>query len=130
MRLEAKFWPERRLVTWQECLADFARWRGTSGEAIISNALQCRDADVPAGFAARLIVTVNKGEGGASRSGSAVLIGADIARCFAFVAFVRPPAALQDDELLARIALVTDGIIPKIRPRNVEQRLEDGLSRH
>ena len=129
MRLEAKFWPERRLVTWQECLADFGRWRGTSGESIISNAIQSKDASVPAGFASRLIVTINKGAQGSNSAGSALLIGADIARCFAFVASVQPSVALKDDELMARIALATEGIIPRIRSRSIEQRLEDGVKR-
>ena len=123
MQLEAKLWPARRLVTWQECLADFGRWRGDSVGGILARAIETKDISVPPGFTTRLIVTVSHGEADRSHAGSVLAVGADVARCFAFVGSIHPLAALPEDELLARVALVTEGIVPRIRARSIEQRL-------
>jgi hypothetical protein len=125
MSLEAKLWPERRLVTWQDCLEDLGRWRNVSGQSMVSNALQSRDMKGPSGFSSHLLVTVNKGSQAHDRTGTAVLVGADIARCFAFWVSIETRNQSNEDELLARMALVTEGILPKIRLRSVEQRIDD-----
>jgi len=125
MSLEAKLWPERRLVTWQDCLEDLGRWRNVSGQSMVSNSFQSRDMMGPSGFSSHLLVTVSKGSQSHDRTGTVVLVGADIARCFAFWASVETRDNSNEDELLARIALVTEGILPKIRLRSVEQRIDN-----
>lgn len=125
MSLEAKLWPERRLVTWQDCLEDLGRWRNVSGQSMLSNSFQSRDIRGPSGFSSHLLVTVSKGSQAHDHGGTAVLIGADIAHCFAVWASVETRDKSNEDELLARMALVTEGILPKIRLRSVEQRIDD-----
>jgi len=125
MSIEAKLWPERRLVTWQDCLEDLGRWRNVSWQSMVSNALQSRDIRGPSGFSSHLLVTVSKVSQAHDRTGTAVLVGADIARCFAFWASIETQVNSNEDELLARMALVTEGILPKIRLRSVEQRIDD-----
>jgi hypothetical protein len=58
----------------------------------------------------------------ARRTGTASLVGADVARCIAVWATVSD--TVSDDELMARMALVTEGILPKVRLRTVEQRID------
>jgi hypothetical protein len=123
MRLEAKLWPERRLVTLQDCITDLGRWRAVTGHSIDASAQQSRTVNVPAGFSSQLTVDLHEGDKSATRSGKAVLIGADVARCFAVWATVEAGTA-SDDEFLARMALLTEGILPKIRLRTVEQRVD------
>jgi hypothetical protein len=111
-------------VTWQDCLEDLGRWRNVSEQSMVSNNLQSRDMKGPSGFSSHLLVTVSKGSQVHDRAGTAVLVGADIARCFAFWASIETRDHPNEDELLARMALVTEGILPKIRLRSVEQRID------
>ncbi len=123
MRVEAKLWPERRLVTWQQCLADLGRWRHLPAQPVNSGPLQSKDLSVPAGFSSHLWVHVTQRDPGTSRTGTVVLVGADVARCFALWTTVDIPGASDEDELLARVALVTEGVVPRVRLRGVEQRI-------
>lgn len=122
MKLEAKLWPERRLVTWQECRADIQRWRaGAALPTAATESLEARQLAIPDGFDSRLFVTTT---GVQQARGTVLLVGADVGHCFAFVATVGSNAGLSEDELLARVALVTEGVVPKIRLRQAEERVQ------
>lgn len=122
LRLEAKLWSERRLVTPEECLADLHRWRDTAQETTESSPIESRVARLPEGFDSRLTVTLDKVGPDPTERAVVLLVGADISRCFGVVAKLEPQKPITQNELLARIALVTEGILPKIRLRTIEQR--------
>ncbi len=123
LRLEAKLWSERRRVTPDECLVDLRRWRSDWGKPQGVNPVESRVAKVPAGFDSRL--TVTSGTDPKPIHGATILlVGADIGRCFAFLAAVEPTEPMSQSELLARAALVTEAILPKIRLRAIEDRIE------
>jgi hypothetical protein len=96
-----------------------------SEQSTDSNTVQSTDIRVPAGFSSHLLVHVANRSSGTTRTGTVALVGADIARCFAVWSTVQVQGASNDDELLARIALITEGILPKIRLRAVEQRVNE-----
>jgi hypothetical protein len=122
LRLEAKLWSERRLVTPEECLTDLHRWRGTAQETLEASPVESRVARLPEGFDSRLTVTLNRFGPDPKERAVVLLVGADISRCFGVVAKLEPQKPISQNELLARIALVTEGILPKIRVRTIEQR--------
>ena len=124
LKLRARLWPERRQVAPEECLSDLNRWRGTSGQIQRANPVESQTRAVPDGFDARLTVTTGKFDKREIEGAVIVLVGADISRCFALVAEIEPTEAISQNELLARAALVTEGIVPKIRLRAIEQRIE------
>lgn len=122
MRIEAKLWPERRLVTWQDCLVDLGRWRAIS--PMVSNTLESKDVNLPVGFSSHLSVHIDDRNPVRSRTATVMLVGSDVSRCVALWTQVQVPGASNDDELLARVALITEGIFPKFRLRSVEQRVD------
>ena len=124
LKLEARLWPERRRVTPEECSSDVRRWRGTLGQAERTNPVESQVKAVPEGFDSRLTLTTGKFDKQQNEGAVIVLVGADISRCFAFIAEIAPVQAISQNELLARAALVTEAIVPKIRLRAIEQRIE------
>lgn len=124
MDLEARLWPERRGVTPEECLADLHLWRRYLGEKPSARSVESRVEKVPKGFDSRLNVTLGLVDRKPSNAAAVLLVGADTSRCFAFVASLTPTEATAASELMARVALVTEAIIPKIRLRTIEQRIE------
>ena len=122
MRVEARLWPERRLVTWQDCLVDLGRWRTIT--PVDSNTLQSKDVNLPAGFTSHLFVHVTDRNPMKSRTGTVTLVGADVSRCVAFWTTVQVPGTSNDDELLARVALITEGVLPRFRLRSIEERID------
>ena len=124
LKLQARLWPERRQVAPEECLADLNRWRGAMGQIQRANAVESQTRAVPEGFDSRLTLTTGKFDKREIEGAVIILVGADIARCFAFVADIEPSQPISQNELLARAALVTEGIVPKIRLRAIEQRIE------
>ena len=124
LKLEAKLWPERRRVTPEECLTDLHRWRGNWGQIQGANPVESQVKTLPDGFDSRLTMTTGKFDKQPNAGAIILLVGADISRCFAFVATLEPAQPISQNELLARVALVTEAIIPKIRLREIEQRIE------
>lgn len=124
LKLEAKLWSERRAVAPDECLIDLRRWRDGFGQLKGANPVESQVEMVPAGFDSRLTVSVGRGDQNPSDGAVILLVGADISRCFAFVASLEPRKPISQSELLARVALVTEAILPKIRLRAIEQRVE------
>jgi hypothetical protein len=132
LKLEARLWPERRQVTPEECLSDLQRWRSNLDLSQRANPVQSQTKAVPEGFDSRLTLTTGKlppgKQGGLAAGGHEAafifLVGADVSRCFAFLAEIEPAQAVSQDELMTRAALVTEAIIPKIRLRAIEQRIE------
>lgn len=124
LKLEAKLWPERRQVTKQECLTDLSRWRSEARPGARANQVRTEGASIPQGFDSQLTVTTSKASGSENEGIVVLLVGAEVARCFGFVATLSPAKPLPRDELLARTALVTEGVIPKIQLRTIEQRIE------
>jgi hypothetical protein len=123
LKLEAKLWPEGRRVTPDECLVDLRRWRSDWGQTQGVNPVESRAEKVPAGFDSRLTVTAGT-ESKPIHGAYILLIGADIGRCFAFLAAIEPTEPMTQSEVLARAALVTEAILPKIRVRAIEGRIE------
>jgi hypothetical protein len=123
MKLEARLWSERRRVTTDECLADLRRWRREPGRDQWAKPVESRVERVPEGFDSRLLVALGRVGPESTGAATILLVGADISRCFAFMASVEPTRALSQSELLARVALVTEAILPKIRLRAIEQRV-------
>ncbi len=124
LKLEARLWPEHRQVTPDECLSDLRRWRGTLRQAERARPVESQAKAVPEGFDSRLTLTTGKFDKQQNEGALIVLVGADISRCFALVAEIGPVQAISQNELLARAALVTEAIVPKIRLRAIEQRIE------
>jgi len=135
LKLEARLWPERRQVTLEECRTDLARWRPTVSPARLSSSKPEAETEraasiventvhIPQGFDSQLTVTRGKMSGSLNEGAVVLLIGADLSRCFAFVATLTPTAPLAESELMARAALVTEAIVPKIRLKSIEQRIE------
>lgn len=124
LKLEAKLWTERRRVTPDECLSDLRRWRGDLGQNQGANPIESRVENVPKGFDSRLTVSMGRDDQKPIEGAVILLVGADISRCFAFMASLEPAEPISQNELLARVALVTEAILPKIRLRTIEQRIE------
>ena len=127
LKLEAKLWSEHRQVTEQECLTDLTRWRSEALKGPKVSQVRTEDAHIPQGFDSHLTVTMGKVAGSETDLAVILLVGADVSRCFAFVATLVPTKPLPENELLARTALVTEGIIPKIHLRTIAQRVEPSL---
>ncbi len=123
LKLEARLWPERRRVTPEECLSDLQRWRrGNLDLSQRANPVQSQTRAVPEGFDSRL--TLSTSNLGGREAVFIVLVGADVSRCFAFLAEVEPAQPVSQDEIMTRAALITEAIIPKIRLRAIEQRID------
>jgi len=127
LKLEAKLWPERRQVTTEECLTDLRRWRPETQPGPNAHEVRSERSHLPEGFDSQLSVTVGKIGGSANEGVLTLLVGADVSRCFAFLATLTPKVPLSEAELLTRTAVVTEGIIPKIRLRSIDQRVESAL---
>ena len=124
LKLEAKLWSERRRVTPDECLVDLRRWRGDWVQTPGVNPVESRVEKLPEGFDSRLTVTTGADRPGPTQGTLVLLIGADISRCFAFLATLEPAEPMSQSEILARAALVTEGILPKIHLRTIAERIE------
>ena len=144
MKLEARVWPERRQVTLEDCRTDLGRWRPAASLAQLGSeaakpspsagrvstepgraaSVAYSTVHVPQGFDSQLTVTHGKMSGSLNQGSVVLLVGADVSRCFAFLATLTPTTPLADSELMARAALVSEAIVPKIRLKSIEQRIE------
>jgi hypothetical protein len=123
--LSVRTWRAGRLVTAEDCKKQIRLWRpeGPDPEARPESVIERRVIDAPAGYATELVVGVQRGDQGSELEGFVIAVGHTIGECYAALYSTRAGGKNPESTLGERLALVTEGILPRIAKRGIEDRV-------
>jgi len=123
--LSVRTWRAGRLATAADCKKQIRLWRPQSPdpEAQPESVIERRVIDAPAGYATELVVGVQRGRQGGELEGFVVAVGHTIGECYAALYSTRAGGKNPESTLGERLALVTEGILPRIARRGIEDRV-------
>jgi hypothetical protein len=119
--LRARTWLAPRLVTAADCEKQARLWRPQIPE-VVEDAVVRRELRAPEGYSGQVVVGVLPA--GDALEGYAVAFGASVGRCYAAIFTTRTSGPGSDHTLGKRLALVTDGVIERVRARSIEDRVD------
>jgi hypothetical protein len=123
--LSLRTWRASRLSTRQECMKQIRLWRphAPDPDGAPESVVERRRLEAPAGFEVELDVGVRRtGENG-EMEGYALAVGHGIGRCYAAIYSTVAVGARAEDVVAARLALVTERVLPRVDLLGVEDRV-------
>ena len=114
-------WRAGRAVTHEQCERQARLWRPDLPTFPSEAVLDTRRLDAPNGYVSELTVGAGLSEDG-QLEGFALLVGTALRRCLVFVFSTRAAGAHAEQQLGARLSLMSDGVLPELRARTVDDR--------
>ena len=119
-RLSLRTWRAERLVQRGECEAQARLGRPTIPSVRSEAVVERRALSTPAGFDSELVVGVEPSARGLS--GYALVFGATVGGCYAAIFTTSVTGNDAELEVAARLGLVVDRILSRVRVRSVDER--------
>lgn len=123
--LSIKTWRTSRLSTRDDCKKQVRLWRpkAPDPDARPDSVLERRTLDAPRGFDTELALGVTR-SGPTEIEGWAVAVGHTVGECYAAIYTTRASGASAEASVGERLALMGDGVFPRIERLGVEDRVK------
>ncbi len=123
--LALRTWRGSRVGKREECEAQVRLWRPTlpDPEREPETVMESRPIPVPEGYDTMLTLGARRTKGTDEIEGFAIAIGHDVGSCFAGVYRTLARGSGAEDAVAARLALIADGSLSRVRRLGVEDRV-------
>jgi hypothetical protein len=123
--LSTRTWRSSRLGTNDDCRRQLRLWlpNAPDPEAQPESVIEKRDIDAPAGYRTELSIGVRRRPPGSELEGFAVAVGHTVGECYAAIFTTRAGGKNAEATVGERLALATEGILPRVARRGVEDRV-------
>jgi hypothetical protein len=123
--LTVRTWRASRLGKRDECMLQLRLWRPTlpDAEKNPESVMESRTLGAPSDYDTLLTLGVLKQGSEGELEGYAIAVGHDVGSCFAAVYLTQARGPGAEEAIAARLALIGDGVMTRVRRIGVEDRV-------